>query len=145
MLPPPQKSTGFTLLEVLISVLILAFGLLGLAGLQGAALKNNHSSYLRSLATEYAYDLSDRIRANASIDYSAQAAAALNCTVNCTPTQMAQFDLNEWQTKVLANLPTAGTNPTLARNAAGIYTLTISWDDNRTGSANTTFSTSFKP
>jgi type IV pilus assembly protein PilV len=42
---------GFTLVEVLVAVVILGLGLLGLAGLQAASLRNNHSAYLRSQAT----------------------------------------------------------------------------------------------
>jgi type IV pilus assembly protein PilV len=55
---------GFTLTEVLIAVLVLAVGLLGLAGLQLAGMKSNHSAYLRSQATIVAYDLLDRMRAD---------------------------------------------------------------------------------
>ena len=46
-----QKSGGFTMLEVLISIVIIAFGLLGVAGLQAFALKNNNSASLRTTAT----------------------------------------------------------------------------------------------
>jgi type IV pilus assembly protein PilV len=55
---------GFTLVEVLVAVLVLAVGLLGLAGLQLASMKSNHSAYRRSQATIAAYDLLDRMRAN---------------------------------------------------------------------------------
>jgi type IV pilus assembly protein PilV len=55
---------GFTLTEVLVAVLVLAVGLLGLAGLQLAGMKGNHSAYLRSQAAIAAYDLLDRVRAD---------------------------------------------------------------------------------
>jgi type IV pilus assembly protein PilV len=55
---------GFTLVEVLVAALVLAVGLLGLAGLQLASMKSNHSAYLRSQATVAAYDLLDRMRAD---------------------------------------------------------------------------------
>ena len=55
---------GFAMLEVLISILVIAFGLLGLAGLQGFSIRNNHNAYLRGQATLFAYDIADRIRAN---------------------------------------------------------------------------------
>jgi len=40
----PARSGGFTLIEVLISVVIFSVGLLGLAGLQATGIKLNHSS-----------------------------------------------------------------------------------------------------
>lgn len=63
----PKGSRGITLVEVLVSVLILAIGLLGLAGLQTQSLNFNHSAYLRSQATVLAYDMIDRMRANRDV------------------------------------------------------------------------------
>ena len=55
---------GFTLIEVLIAVLVLSIGLLGLASLQAASLKNNYGAYMRSQASILANDMADRIRSN---------------------------------------------------------------------------------
>jgi type IV pilus assembly protein PilV len=57
-----DKNTGFTLIEVLIAMLVLAGGLLGLAGLQAASLSNGQSAYNRSQATQLAYQLADNMR-----------------------------------------------------------------------------------
>ena len=59
-----QRQHGFSLLEVLIALLVLAIGLLGLATLQTVGLKFNQESYLRSQAVLIAYDIIDRIRSN---------------------------------------------------------------------------------
>ena len=59
----PSKSTGFSMIEVLIAVLILAIGLLGVAALQMASLTQGQESYFRSQATALADDLASRIRA----------------------------------------------------------------------------------
>jgi type IV pilus assembly protein PilV len=53
---------GATLIEVMITVLILATGLLTMAALQNRSLQNNHSSYMRSQANVFAYDIIDRTR-----------------------------------------------------------------------------------
>lgn len=45
-----KRQTGFSLLEVLVTVLILAFGLLGLAGLQARTMTTEMESYQRSVA-----------------------------------------------------------------------------------------------
>lgn len=58
------RPAGFTLIEVLVALLVLAFGLLGAASLQTLSLRNTHSSDSRSLALYLAYDIIDRIHAN---------------------------------------------------------------------------------
>lgn len=59
-----KTNTGFTLIEVLIAMLILAVGLLGLAALQTYTLRSNLAAYNYGQATQLLYDISDRIRAN---------------------------------------------------------------------------------
>ncbi len=61
-----KASDGFTLLEVLISVLVLTIGLLGFAALQLTAIDTNQSAYFRTQATLIAYDLSSRMHVNRS-------------------------------------------------------------------------------
>ena len=60
----PQHQRGFSLLEVLIATVVLSIGLLGLASLQTASLKNNNGALHRSQATIMAYDILDCMRAN---------------------------------------------------------------------------------
>lgn len=59
-----KKTQGFTLVEVLVAMVIFAIGMLGLAGMQGIALKDNNDAYMRSQAVFFAYDMGDRIRVN---------------------------------------------------------------------------------
>ena len=59
-----RSAAGFSLVEILVAVLVLAIGLLGLAGLQVASLKANESSRMRTDVTIAAYDLADRLRAD---------------------------------------------------------------------------------
>jgi len=56
--------SGFSLLEVLISLVIMSVGLLGVAGLISTTLKGNDSAYMRTQATAQAYNIIDRMRAN---------------------------------------------------------------------------------
>jgi len=60
----PRQQRGFSLLEVLIATVVLSIGLLGLASLQTASLKNNNAALQRSQATIMAYDIIDAMRAN---------------------------------------------------------------------------------
>jgi len=109
---------GFTLLEILIAAVVLAIGLLGLAKLQTFGLHANHSANLRTQATLLAYDITDRMRANRAaflnngnyIDPPAGATAKKcewdgTAVEDCTPTEMAQFDLAAWRSRVTSELP----------------------------------------
>jgi len=141
---------GFTLIEVLISMAILAVGLLGLAALQVQGLKNNLSAYQRSQATQLAYDMADRMRANV-VDaenavgmYATKATTVIKAKANtaqatcknttgCTVEDMAKNDIYEWNLKVSNILP-SGEGTIIF--ADPVYTITVSWDDDR--DANTT-------
>jgi len=153
-----KKHSGFTLIEVLIAMLVLAVGLLGLAGLQATSLTNNQSAYNRSQATQLAYDIADRMRANVAgiATYTAilpgAATAKANCqtTTGCTPANMAENDLFEWNcavaggcVNITATLPSGAGTITVA---AGVFTIAITWDDDRDGddANNPIFQTSFK-
>ena len=146
-----KRHSGFTLIEVLIAMIILAVGLLGLAGLQATSLRNTQSAYNRSQATQLALSISARqTRANVadarlSVDANPLTASAYlgavpgaaiaNCTLaaGCTPAQMAQNDLFEWNQDIDNALSANATGtiaavPVLAPTG---FTITITWDDNR--------------
>lgn len=61
---PTRSSAGFSLIEVLVSIVVLSIGLLGTAGLMSASLKNTNTAFYRSQATFLADDIVDRLRAN---------------------------------------------------------------------------------
>ena len=139
-----NKNTGFTLIEVLITMLIMAVGLLGLAGLQMMSLKNNQSTYNRSQATQLAYDMADRIRANmleannrlTSVYITKNPASALvqnecaTISAACSITDMAEHDLFLWNQAVSTTLP-SGIG--LIEVNGNVFSITVNWDDNRDG------------
>ena len=133
------KNNGFTLIEVLISTVVLSIGLLGMAALVASSIKNNQSAYFRSQATQLAYDIADRMRANgtASDNYlssniadATQHAVCATVSTSCTPQNMAENDLYQWHSALISNLP-GGTGTII--NAGGIFTVTVNWDDNHDG------------
>lgn len=139
---PKGHQTGFTMIEVLITAVILSLGLLGLAGMQATGLKSNHQAYMRSQATLLAYDISDRMRANmAGVkagDYnnvSGIPQSYTDCQANsCTPAQMAIFDAYQWNTTLASTLPSGQGTVTAA---GGILTVTVMWDHERSGATGT--------
>lgn len=123
-----MASRGFTLLEVLVALLILAIGLLGLAALQTMSIKFNHQSYERTQATFLAYDILDRMRANPSGNYSAAATSDPGCiAAACTVNQLAEHDLFHWRQAVGKALAASAATVSTSGNAASV---TLTWFEN---------------
>lgn len=83
----PATHLGFTLIEVLVTVIVLAVGLLSMAKLQLSALKSTDSARLRTIATDASYDLADRIRADPGAILGTAALTSLTTligTADCT-------------------------------------------------------------
>lgn len=150
MMKAITKQRGFTMIEVLVSVVVLSVGMLGVAGLQATGQRDNHSAYLRSQATALAYDMIDRMRANktaiTSGAYNAINTATNNygnpgcITSGCSAVEMAAYDKFEWKALLAARLPSG--NGTVAGGGAGsTFTVTVMWDDERNGSGATTCGT----
>lgn len=130
-------SKGFSLMEVLIALLILAVGLLGIAALQSVALKTNHSAYQRTQATFLAYDMIDRMRANRT----AAMAGNYNLAMTATPSgsgTLAEQDLVDWIDNYVAQLLPVGDGSIACVDNDGngtleVCTITVQWDEARAG------------
>lgn len=100
--PWPHQS-GFSLIEVLITLIILAIGLMGLAGLQNRMLNAEFESYQRSQALMLAEDMVSRIRSNPAAarasNYSGNTVYGTGNTLwddACDPANTTTFDLCSW-------------------------------------------------
>lgn len=119
-----RASRGFTLIEVLVAIVVLSFGLLGMVGLQTASLKANREARLQAAGVRLASELGDIMRGNKSVSISDVAAnnpylvanftgAVPTATPNCfsapctTPLQVAQADIADWLRRVADDLPGA--------------------------------------
>ncbi len=136
-----KNSRGFTIIEVLVSMLILSFGVLSLGVLQITALQNTQGGYLRSQATILAYDIVDSMRANIPavtggdyrLTFEAQTPAAVDCygdEADCSTDQMASADLNRWRTVLGNYLPSGnGQVGTVDIGDSTQVTVSITWVD----------------
>jgi type IV pilus assembly protein PilV len=132
---------GFSLIEVLVSILVLSFGMLGVASLLATSLSGSHTSSMRTQAIVLADDLADRMRANRVTaisagpnNYEGIAPSENRCRavhyghrhaapVACTPAQLAADDLFDWQAQIAAVLP----------GGAGVVCIDSTPDDGTSG------------
>lgn len=124
-----STSRGVGLIEVLITLIVLAVGMLGAAAMQLNSLKFNQGASERSQAVFLAYEIADAMRANRQValtggyDLALQSSAPAGSNVN-------QLDLIRWRTALSERLPQG--RGAVARNGS-IFTVTVQWSEDRHG------------
>lgn len=128
-----RRHRGLTMLEVLVTLVIVAFGLLGIAGIIANGMKTTHSAYGRSQASWLANDIIDRMRGNrataegAGLPYNIAVDAALDMS---DVSNVPKADLVSWRRALAAALP-SGTGGVNVDAATSKVTVTVQWDDSR--------------
>lgn len=108
-----RRLRGIALLEAMIAILLLSFGALGYAALQMKGLSASSSAMWRSKASNLAYEMADRMRANrAGVlagAYNAlgapQVVTDCGAAADCTPVRMALLDHGQWNATLANELP----------------------------------------
>lgn len=149
------REQGVSLIEVLVSLVILSLGVLAVVALQLVSKRNNADAGQRTIAAQLAYDMIERMRANSSptilnlyltgnspLGRGSRGATepSPNCkSATCTPAQLATHDLWAWEQTLDGAAETLGTSktgglvlPTACINGPagggdGTYTVTIVW------------------
>jgi type IV pilus assembly protein PilV len=145
-----QTQRGATLIEVLVSILLLALGVLAMAAMQANAVQYGKVSEFRSVATLLANDLADRMRANhpdgqdmsaynLTNAYSRPTAAPADAKMACDATNpnpcqfadMAAYDLAQWLQNVYQQLPEGTAYVSVAPNSSQQYAadIWVAWTD----------------
>ncbi|WP_300086069.1 type IV pilus modification protein PilV [uncultured Nitrosomonas sp.] len=119
---------GVSMIEVLVSIIILSIGLLGLAGLQTASLTQNHSANFRSTATVMAYSILDSMRANRIEAGAGSYNHALEDSIPASGT-----DVGNWLNELALRLPEG--SGSINVDANNRVTVLIQWDDSRGAAA----------
>lgn len=121
-------SDGMTLIEVLVTLVIISVGLLGVAALQLATVRNNYDAFLRSQAAVLAGDVLDRMRANRRAALNGDYRVNFDQTFD-TPTTAAQRDVGLWKTTLDTQLPAGGDGQIEFNAATQIATIRIRWGE----------------
>ena len=158
-----SKQRGFSLIEVLVTLLIVASAVLGSAGLQAYALKINVGGQYRNQAVFLMEDMVERMQTNkafsvgststAGYDTSLASPSSTNCvTTTCSPSVLAVYDVTQWETNIASTLPpqvNALGTPTkafgtvsqtsvgnLTTNTPSTYIVTVNWGDRKSNVKN---------
>ena len=118
--PYAARQSGGGLLEVLISLVIVAFGMLGMANLQASSLRFQKTAHFRATANAALFGMAERLRANVlgvrAGNYATLPAdvytekfkeSAPVCAVQgaCTPAEIAALDIFHWRQDLARSLP----------------------------------------
>jgi type IV pilus assembly protein PilV len=129
-----RQARGYSLIEVLIALLVLGFGLLGLAFLQTINVRYTQSANHRTIATNLAYELLDIMRSNhaARLQYGNiqdSFGGALPAEGNCPRDDALDVANNKarWACEVRTNLPNGRGSVTF--NADQTVTVNVLWAD----------------
>lgn len=131
----PGRSGGFTLVEVLVALVVLAVGLLGIAGLYVEGLRAGRTSVYRSAAVMLAADMADRIRLNPAGNYEGAGPGEDNGCVHgpgdCDPDALAQDDWFHWLTDLRRRLPVGASATVERQDLAPLeqFVITVSWPE----------------
>ena len=151
--PNKQIEAGFTLVEIAVAVLILAIGILGVAGMQSVGVRESQNTYFRSQANLLASDLVEKMRANAIesrkggdsayLEEDPQSSCSWSAS-SCDSVSIAEFDLSNWEEAVQnSGLPNAGQAVNFVEGVSdsdgqivtAIYDIQVFWDEEREGEA----------
>lgn len=127
-----RSTRGASLIEVLVAVLIMAIGLLGIAALQAAALRNGQSALERTQGVVQTYAMLDAMRANATAARANNYNKAKTCTAPAVPTTGATLvdnDWNSWMTALQASMGASACGQITC--ASNVCTIVVTWDDSR--------------
>lgn len=131
------RVNGFSLIEVLIALLVLAFGLLGLGFLQVMNVRYTQSAQHRTMATNLAYEVLDMMRSNhvaarrfgtiTPDSFSGVAVPASGCARGASGAY--SDNISRWKCEVVSSLPGGKAEIGFDPIDRDVVTVAVSWSD----------------
>lgn len=132
-----NRQTGVGLVEVLVAVLVLSFGMLGLANLQMFSLRHNQSAHERAMAVVQIYSIADAMRAERSVAMIKGFDIALDADAPLpTGSAFATEAVASWRENLEALLGEGATGSIACDGAE--CEIVVQWDDSRAGGEDAT-------
>jgi len=140
---------GFSMIEVLITLVIIALTLLGTVGMQAYAMKMSQGGQLRTQAVILGMDIIERIEANndgaiagSYVASTLPTSFSTDCYSDpCAAAALSAYDLYQFQAKLSAQLPSASATISVSGAGPWVYTVAINWEERITKSATTAVTT----
>ncbi|UOD29771.1 type IV pilus modification protein PilV [Massilia violaceinigra] len=138
-----RRQQGFSLIEILITMLLMSVGLLGIAGIILTNLKNNQSSQARGQATILVNDIVDRMRANRTTaeTVDADGNSPYTLAIGGEPPAgngVVATDLTQWRAALKQSIPKGDGSVTYKADTRK-FTIVLQWDDSRVKADATTY------
>lgn len=153
---------GTTMIEVLVSIVVFSFGMLGMLGMVVSSLKMTSTSGYRSFAAEQLAAMAEALNANpdliANFNYTSSQTPTANCltATGCTTTQLPKTEYELWRRRLGAVLPNGngvicldstpadGDLSNWSCSGSGRPTVKVCWDETRVAHVAATASTAEK-
>ncbi len=148
-----RAERGFSMIEVMVTLVVVTIGLLGVSKLQAASVSNTQVSRVRSLLSLQAGSLAAAMHANpafwasgsapATFDVAAAtvtdesdvlnvdlaAGACVGASAECTPAQIAALDVQRWASNLNAQLPTYAGTVTCSTTLPVVCRIDLTWSE----------------
>ena len=135
-----NSQKGFSLVEVMVSMVLLTASMLGLVSLQKVSTKFDHQAYLRTQSVIQAGAMIEKLRANyagASKGYyivsPVPESYRKNCNsavITCSHEELATYDVVTWN-RQNANLLPGGTGLITGNTATSTYMISVQWTEQK--------------
>jgi len=147
-----SRESGFTLIEVLVALIILAIGVMGVAALQMSTYRQLQTSHNFAAAAMLAGNMGDRMMANPAqvlanaYNHTDASSTPKDCAANtCTVAEIAAYDVDQWQTRVTGDIDNGTKIPgslpagvgSVVRGTGTNFNVIVRWDDDLSGSTDT--------
>jgi type IV pilus assembly protein PilV len=132
-----KRQQGFSLIEILVTMVVTSIGLLGIAGLIVTSLNNNKGAYARTQTTLLANDIVDRMRANRGVAEGATFPYNLALDTKPSGTGIVNEDLIAWRASVAQSVPEGKGSVSFDKDTMNV-TIVIQWNDSHSKGPGTT-------
>lgn len=161
-----SKQSGSMMIESLVTIAVVSFGLLGVVGLLVTGISAANMSQMRSSAINLANEIAESMRANQTgvtdsiknssgyiVSDSAASLPSKVCKpqgatvlpVSCDPMEMAAFDVYDWKRKIEASLPNGKGEIARLVSSNAAFEIRITWLEDKTTATNMNFKLRFEP